>query len=122
MSSNNLTCATGFAAAQLMISPNMTLCIGDDVTYTCTVDSQAHRWDFGRAPFTVSLGDPLNTQFPSGVFTLERVFGNSSRIVSTLSVTAYAELNGTQISCRDALTSVQEAERQQTTAFVFGET
>ena len=100
----------------------MTLCIGDDVTYTCTVASPTHRWDFGGQTHTASSGDRLNDPVSVGIYTLQRVSGNSSRIVSTLSVTAFAGLNGTQISCRDALTSIQEAERQQTTAFVFGET
>ena len=85
------------------------------------MDSLVHRWDFGGNTFTVSSGDNLNDPVSVGVYTLERVAGGS-RVLSTLSVTAFAGLNGIQISCRDALALPQEAERQQTTAFVLGET
>ena len=98
------------------------MCIGDNVTYTCTVNARTHRWDFGEdATFTVSSGDPLNDPVQVGVYSLEVISSGSNNIVSTLSVTAFAELNGTQISCRDSLATAGEAENQTTTAVVFGE-
>ena len=113
-------CMTGLTAAQLT---NMTSCIGDDVTYICNVDSLTHIWNFGELTGNVSLGDPLYTPHSFHVFTLERVFGNSSSsIVSTLSVTAFAGLNGTQISCRDGNVTEDEAERQMTIVMLFGKT
>ena len=68
----------------------MTSCIGDDVTYTCTVISVAHIWNVGDLIGTVLIGTPLNDPISLEVYTLERVFGNSSTIVSILSVTAFA--------------------------------
>ena len=114
------TCVTGFTAAQLT---SMTSCIGDDVTYTCTVDSVAHRWDFGNGfTGTVLIGDGLNDPQQQGPYTLERVPGNStSSVVSTLSVTAFAGLNGILISCRDGIVAENVAETQTTTALVLGE-
>ena len=113
-----LSFVTGFTAAQLT---NTTSCIGDDVTYTCNVNSVAHTWNFGEFSISVVLGTPLNQPLSVGVYTLERVFGNSSLIVSTLSVTAFAELNGTQISCTDASVLPENAETQTTTAIIYGE-
>ena len=110
---------TGFTAAQLT-SMTSTTCIGDDVTYTCNLISVAHTWNFGELSGSVVLGSPLNVPISIGVYTLEHVFGNSSFIVSTISVTAFAELNGTQISCTDGSVLPEDAETQTTTAIVYG--
>ena len=116
---NVSTCVTGFTAAQLT---STTSCIGDEVTYNCTVDSVAHRWDFDGLTATVLIGDGLNDPQQEGAYTLERVEGNStSSVVSTLAVTAFAGLNGILISCRDGIAAENVAETQTTTALVLGE-
>ena len=100
----------------------MTSCIGDDVTYTCNVDSTVHIWEFGGLIGTVAIGASLNDPASIGAFTLQRVSGTStSAIVSTLSVTTFAGLNGTLISCRDGTVIPEDAESQTTIAFVLGE-
>ena len=101
---------------------SMTSCVGDEVTYNCTVESVAHRWDFGVLTATVLIGDGLNDPQQEGPYTLERVAANSNlTVVSTLSVTAFADLDGTLISCRDGIAAENVAETQTTTANVFGE-
>ena len=101
----------------------MTSCIGDEVTFTCTVDSIAHRWDTNDGVrFTILSGDSLNDTQVQGVYTLKRVEANStSAIVSTLSVTAFAGLNGTLILCRDGAVAEGRAETQTATVMVLGE-
>ena len=49
--------------------------------------SVAHVWNVGDLIGTVLIGTPLNDPISLEVYTLERVFGNSSTI---LSVTAFA--------------------------------
>ena len=111
---------TGFTAARLtnMMS---TPCVGDDVTYTCTVASLAHTWNFGSFTADVINGDTIGVPETVGAYTLVLLSRNSSGLVSTLSVTAFDGLNGTNISCRDGL-AVNNPEVQETSALVFGET
>ena len=103
--------------------PSMTSCIGDEVTYTCTVDSVAHRWDTNDGvTATILIGDFLNATQVGGVYTLKRVEANStSAIASTLSATAFAGLNGTLISCRDGLVAEGIAETRTARVMIFGE-
>ena len=88
------------------------------------MDAVAHTWRFDNGlTRSILLGRSLNQIESVGAFTLQRVLGNNaSTVTSTLSVTAFAGLNGTQISCRDGIAAEQVAGKQQTTAMVFGET
>ena len=88
---------TGFASAQLLtniVAP----CIGDDLIYTCTLNSTTHAWwDSEYIGALIASTPPIS----EGVYTLRNVGLTSTGIVTALSVTASAGLNGTEISCRD---------------------
>ena len=107
---------TGFASAQLLtniVAP----CIGDDIIYTCTLNTLGHVWQDSEFIGSVLLSTPSPTS--EGVYTLRRVAFNSTSIVSTLSVTASTGLNGTEISCRDGHGVIETIQRQEIT--VLGE-
>ena len=113
------SCVTGLVAAQLL-RPDITPCVGDDVTYTCTVNSTVHTWRideqvlFSITPQTAVTNNP---EFRDP-YTLRHVLTTDSGMISTLSVTATSALNGTRVTCQDGL---QNSERQNITVSVFGE-
>ena len=98
---------------------DITWCIGDEVNYTCTVNSVVHTWEMGSAILAyVSSGTQQPVQI--GPYTLQRVSPlDATPVITSLTVTAFAQLNNTVISCRDGVIST--GGRQETTVMVFGE-
>jgi hypothetical protein len=103
-----------------------TSCIGDTVSYTCTVGGVAHLWRIVPLNSTVvtaniAVGNPT---FPAdggapSPFMIAIASNVNNIITTVLTVTSFAGLEGTNISCRNAL--VANGEPQETTASVFGE-
>ena len=99
-------------------------CVGDQVTFTCTVPAVAHSWDIPSLGLDASItrntptfsrpGDP-SSRF-SIVTTVDG--GGANPITTELSVISFAGLNGTNITCSDANQIVTE--HQSTIAIVFG--
>lgn len=99
-----------------------TLCVGDTVTLTCTLNTTSHRW---RIP-TVGL-DTLITR------SMQNSFGNTtkiginimttaddgSQITTALSLALDYEFNGMIVSCSDGNQILNEV--QKTTIMLFGE-
>jgi len=79
-------------------------CPGQNVTFTCTIPSLAHWWEvpsLGITPRSLTPSD-LNGVSPDPPFqfaVIEVIPGTS--ITSTATVTATANLNGTNVFCRD---------------------
>jgi hypothetical protein len=104
-----------------------TSCIGDTVNYTCTVGGGAHIWRIappGSSVSTVAItrGSPT---FPApggspSPFMISLATDDivNNVITTVLTVTSFAGLNGTDISCTD--TSVVNGEVQETIAIAFG--
>ena len=113
------SCVTGLVAAQLL-RPDITPCVGDDVTYTCTLNAIVHTWRIdGQVLFSVTPQTAVtdNPEFRDP-YTLRHVLMTDSGIISTLSVTATTALNGTRITCQNG---IQIGEREDITLSVFGE-
>ena len=79
-------------------------CPGENVTFTCTIPSNGHQWSIpSRGIFQSLLPRDqgrviLNSPFQ---FTVTEVMTGS--IISTATVTATADLNGTVLLCQDAI-------------------
>ena len=96
---------------------DITSCIGDNVTYTCTVNSRGHTWIISSLPQTVVIvRSKPRISMPPYSFVLVEDTGTT--INSTLSLTVFAGFNGTAIACQDALSG---RDVQSTTGLVFGE-
>ena len=82
---------------------NMTLCVGDNVTYTCTVNSIAHAWHIGPLPeMSVTSGTSEDTIGTMG-FIYRLVEIGSNGIVSSATGTVFPGLNNSVILCRNGL-------------------
>ena len=76
---------------------DITSCIGDNVTYTCTVNSRGHTWIISSLPQTVVIvRSKLRISMPPYSFMLVEDVGTT--INSTLSLTVFAGFNGTAIA------------------------
>ena len=84
-----------------------TSCVGDWVTYTCTVSAVAHDWDIPSLGLDATItrtsptfprpGDPVS---PFSIVTTADG-GGPSPVTTVLSVTSFAGLNGITLSCSD---------------------
>ena len=93
-------------------------CVGENVTFVCTVASLGHAWTvdsyfFGEAVLA-NFGDE---EFENGIFTFRRV-NVSDILTSSVSVISYSGLNGILIVCVDGGGG---AEEQRIVAQVYGE-
>ena len=95
-----------------------TSCIGDSVTYICTVPSQAHLWNVPALGANNVGISRVALPFNDGGVSIAIVPGPDAPnpIVSALTVTASPQLNGASIICADIISSAD----QNTTATVFG--
>lgn len=106
---------------------DITSCIGDSVTHNCTLESDIHIWDIDESVHVVNLnrGTP-DTVFSSGNFNFQVVPFNHSGVIpqtitTQVSFIVTADINGTQLVCRDGRVTKNEAARQETTVTIFGE-
>lgn len=81
-------------------------CPGENVTFTCTIPSNGHQWSIPSHGIYQSLlprdlGRVI-TDHPPFQFTVTEVITGSS-IISTATVTATADLNGTVLLCQDGI-------------------
>ena len=92
------------SGAQLQSSVERS-CPGENVTFTCTISSLAHRWESSALTMPRSLvpGDQgeVVSDPPFQFNVIEVVTG--SYITSTATVTATADLSGTLIACQDGI-------------------
>ena len=96
-----------------------TSCVGEVVTYVCTVDSPAHLWssaDFAQS-VTIAGGSPDVTD--ENGFTFLRMSFADGILTSSVTLTSYSGLDGVMIACVDA--TAIDAEEQNTIAMVYGE-
>ena len=84
------------------------------------MDALGHAWNISSPPthFSITRATQIVLISPYS-FMLTEDNGNS--IISTLSLTVFAGFNGTVITCRDANALPEYANKQITTAMVFGE-
>ena len=94
-------------------------CLGETVNYTCTVKAPSHTWLIGSQSIVVNIDTTESTSDP---YTVTVVAVEGSFITSTLSVTSFAELNGTVIRCMDTSVLPGQGEVQEITARVHGMT
>ena len=97
-------------------------CVGDMVTFTCTVPAVAHSWDIpSLVDVSITRQDPTFPRpgDPASPFaiTITADEGGVNPILTALSVTSFAGLNGANITCSDA--NQIEDEAQDATALVF---
>ena len=96
-----------------------TSCVGDTVTYTCTISASSHTWMISSLanPASVSIG-ARTVNIPP--YSIEVTSDNGVNMVtgSRLTVTSFAGLDGVNITCFDATTL--NGVVQETTAMVFG--
>ena len=101
-----------------------TSCVGDLVTYTCTVPAVAHDWEILSLGFTATINRnnptfPRPTNPPSPFTIVTTADGNGSNPITTaLSVTSFAGLRGEDIICTDG--NLVSRETRNATAMVFG--
>ena len=98
-----------------------TSCVGDQVTFTCTLPAVAHVWSIRSLGFSAVISRGLPTFHDSASpFTIVTTAdgGGVNPITTELSVTSFAGLNGANITCIDANQVVTEV--QDTIAMVFG--
>ena len=108
-----------FSGVTARLSDTNTSCVGQEVTYTCTVPAIAHAWIIYTLPNPISKSiTRVTTEDSAPPFSFQTVQDNANGIVTAISVTAFPELNGTVISCRDG--NVLGGDMQETTAMVFG--
>jgi hypothetical protein len=107
-----------------------TSCVGDTVIYTCNISVDVHIWRITRPGFDVTTATLSNAlglpTFPapgaSSPFVITiAVDDNVTGVITTvLTVTSFAGLDGTNISCAENA-MVTGDDIQETTAAVFGE-
>lgn len=97
------------------------LCIGENVTYVCTVNTISHIW---RSQMDLFMQDQVITQgtdpiTDSNGFVFQRVSQSNAGITSSFSAVSFSGLDGERIECSDG--TVQNGGQQVITAMVFGE-
>ena len=100
-----------------------TSCVGDQVTYTCTVSDNVHQWQIPSRHFSEFILRNLPTfprpgDYPSpfSIMTEDDGGVGADPITSALSVTSFLGLDGANIACSDT----GAIEIQDATAMVFG--
>ena len=96
---------------------DITTCVGDTAVFNCTVPAEAHAWTLSTHPDTISItrASPL---LMIGAFRFALVEDIGESIVTTLTVTAFAELDGVVITCDNALNPGQGLIRTTTVAVI----
>ncbi len=95
-------------------------CVGDNVTFTCTVSSLVHLWTGPSLSVSISPGTVVPFMGgPDGRFILTRVGNQTSVIITSLSLVVYSGFDATKLTCADGLLVVEET--QTSTATVLGE-
>ena len=91
-----------------------TSCVGENVTYVCTVASVGHVWssDAFTNPLTVIDESPDVVEI---TFTFRSVSLDDGTLTSSLSITSYPGLDGIMLMCSGG------GDEQTATAMVFGE-
>ena len=101
----------------------MTSCVGEEIIYECTVNAVIHHW---RIP-SFSIETSLSRSNPSSLksegqfnftFTLDSELSSNSTIITTMSVIAFENLNGSEVICQDGI--VGNMTQQNTTVMLFG--
>ena len=98
-----------------------TSCVGDQVTYTCTVPAIAHMWSIPSLDFMTTITRTSPTfDDPASLFSIVKTAdgGGPNPIATALSVTSFAGLNGASITCSDG--NLVTTEAQDAIAMVFG--
>ena len=95
-------------------------CVGDNVTFTCTLPSFAHQW-IGPG-FSETITPVTDVPFMRGtdnrlIFT--RLGIHPNRIITSLSLVVYSGFDGATLTCSDGFQ--MNIETQTATATVFGE-
>jgi hypothetical protein len=98
-----------------------TSCVGDMITYTCTIPAVSHTWATSLGFDTsISRGSPtfptigVSSQF-SIVTTADP--GGANPITTAFSVNATVELNGTVVTCSDGNQMVNDTQSDAVTIF-----
>ena len=95
-------------------------CVGENVTLTCTVAANRHRWKIPDSTMgnglTLFTNDP-EVSIPPFLFEFVNVVENGSAIITSVSYTVFPDLEGVSITCLDGL-----SEPQTYTGAVLGET
>ena len=102
------------AAFTSSVEEGRAVCPGEEFTYTCTIDgtgSSLTAWRMTPQPCAggavalvhSTLGDP---PIECGPFSAQLTASDGDCYTSTLTVTASLELNGTVVTCEDALGNV----------------
>ena len=94
-------------------------CVGETVTYVCTVPSNAHKWIRKSDSFTfktIVIAGGGGDAFDNG-FIFQGIFLIDGHLTSAVTVFTTFELNGVVIVCEDGEGSEEE---QTVTAVVFG--
>ena len=94
-------------------------CPGERVTFTCTIESAAHRWEVSSLGFSRSLvaGD-LGRVFSDPPFEFNVTGDMAGSITSTATVNATTNYNDTIVVCQDGIGSLTD---QSTTINIIGE-
>ena len=95
-----------------------TSCLGETVTYVCTVASNAHIWRSASFAQSVAIAGGSDDVTDANGFTFQRVSLIDGILTSSVTVLSYSGLNGALIECEDG--TGLGAEEQTTTAMVFG--
>ena len=95
-----------------------TSCVGETVTYVCTVASVAHIWRSASFVQSVALAGSSDDVTDSNGFAFQRISLIDGILTSSVSVLSNSGLNGTLIECEDG--TGLGAEEQTTTAMLIG--
>ena len=96
-------------------------CVGDNVTFTCTVPSVAHQWS-GPDDLSVLIGPLSEVPLIRGTddrFIWTRVGNQTSGLMTSLSLIVYSGFPGATLTCSDTIQ--MNSETQTATATVLGE-
>ena len=96
-----------------------TSCVGETVTYVCTVASNTHIWNITGLEDEVTVAGGSN-DVEEGVFTIGSDGLTNGILTSYVIVSSFPGLDGVLLRCHDG-TGTQGLEEQTTTAMVFGE-
>ena len=98
---------------------NITSCVGDTITFNCTLESISHVWNFGPHETTISPGTTEDEVLMG--FTFRLVETGATAIVSAVTGIVIPEINNTMIVCSDGLQLAGQGETQEGTVSVIGE-
>ena len=97
-------------------------CLGDTVTYNCTLQAIAHIWRIHTQPLVVY--SVVRTLPEGGIvsgFRFQLVVDTGDAIISSMTVTTFLGLNNVTIQCADGNIPEGEGITQQTTLRFVGE-